>query len=280
MKVFLLCFLFVGANAAGFWDSLHHGLANIEEELASTVSAILSPLLGDEWANYLGPLVVKVAERAAIRFIGKRDVPQKVTIKDVLHNGARALEQMFDDYATDLQHYHEEIASLAYLKGDVNQFFAEMQDSKRKDVGQAQTVEALDTLLHLDSDSPGTGYPASPRLRQPRHWIPCFTSTSSESQGTGYPASPLLRQPRHWIPCFTSTQTAKALDTLLYLDSDSPGAGYPASPLLRQPRYWIPCFTSTHTAQALDTRLHLDSDSPGAGYPASPRLSQPRRWIP
>ncbi|XP_021361997.1 uncharacterized protein LOC110455897 isoform X2 [Mizuhopecten yessoensis] len=133
MKVFLICLLFAGANA-GFLDSLQQGPTNVKEELASKVSAHLSPLLGAEWGNFLGHIFVEGVEVAGVAVIGaaigKREVPHKVTIKDVLHNGARALEQMFDDYATELQHFHEEIASLAYLKGDVNQFFASMQDSK------------------------------------------------------------------------------------------------------------------------------------------------------
>ncbi|XP_033760444.1 uncharacterized protein LOC117342394 [Pecten maximus] len=130
MKIFLLAFLLAGASA-GFLDSLQGALTSVKDTLTSTASSTLSTLTSGNVGDILTHVVLPVAEHAAIAAVlGKREHPHEPTVQEVLSHGAQAVEHVLGLYATDLQHFHEQIASLDYLKGDVNQFFADMQHSK------------------------------------------------------------------------------------------------------------------------------------------------------
>ncbi|XP_060086086.1 uncharacterized protein LOC132565461 [Ylistrum balloti] len=130
MKLFLLACLLAGASA-GFLDSLSGALTSVKDGLTSAASSTLSTLTSGDVGQIMSHVVVPVAEHAALAaLLGKREHPQEPSVQEVISHGAQAVQHVLDKYATELQHFHEQIASLNYLKGDLNQFFADMQHSK------------------------------------------------------------------------------------------------------------------------------------------------------
>ncbi|XP_021361998.1 uncharacterized protein LOC110455898 [Mizuhopecten yessoensis] len=130
MKVFILAVLLAGASA-GFLDSLTGALNSVKDGLTSAASSTLSTLTSGNVGDIVSHIVLPVAEHAAVAaLLGKREHAHGPTVQEVLSHGAQAAEYVLDKYATELQHFHEQIASLDYLKGDVNQFFADMEHSK------------------------------------------------------------------------------------------------------------------------------------------------------
>lgn len=55
---------------------------------------------------------------------------QDPAVQDIIDNGAKAVHHVLDHYTQDLQHFYEQITSLNYLKGDIKQFFSDLEHSK------------------------------------------------------------------------------------------------------------------------------------------------------
>ncbi|XP_069104845.1 uncharacterized protein [Argopecten irradians] len=130
MKIFLLACLLAGANAS-FLDSLSGAISSVGETLTSAASSTLNTLTSGDVGAIVQNVVLPVAEKVALAsLLGKREQSHEPTVQEVLSHGAQAAQHVLGQYASELQHFHEQIASLDFLKGDVASFFQQMQHSK------------------------------------------------------------------------------------------------------------------------------------------------------